>query len=69
MRGFPKSDGCFPFSPSATRSLTAGNIRYQAVAIRVVNLKHAVYSEAAKKEQVEQEAQTAEREMSGCIAS
>ncbi|MGP8236141.1 MAG: methyl-accepting chemotaxis protein [Limisphaerales bacterium] len=47
----------------------AGNIRFQAVALRVSNLKHAVYSEAAKKEQLEQQAQKEEREMSDFIAS
>ena len=45
----------------------AGNIRFQAAIVRVANLKHAVYSEAAKKEQVEQEAQKEEREMSDSI--
>jgi methyl-accepting chemotaxis protein len=47
----------------------AGDIRYHAALVRVTNLKHAVYKEAAQKEEVEQQAQKEEHEISDLIAS
>jgi methyl-accepting chemotaxis protein len=46
----------------------AGNIRFEAVLVRVTNLKHAMYSDPAKKDELEQQAQGEEKEMSDMIA-
>ena len=45
----------------------AGDIRYEAVLLRVTNLKHATYSEAARKDELEKQAQQEEQELSDLI--
>jgi methyl-accepting chemotaxis protein len=46
----------------------AQEIRYDFALIRVLNLKHAVYAEAAKKQEIEMDAQKAEQALADLIA-
>lgn len=47
---------------------SAGDIRFQAVELRVTNLKHAMYNESVKKDELEKQVQVEEMQMSDLLA-